>query len=749
VNPVVVNQSTHVIVAVTDDDPAGSPLTPAGTIALTNSGGEPFSGPCVLSGSGATANCTVTLNPGAAGNHLIGASFTATPVHSASSGSNTLVVNTRHTTTAVTFAPNPVVVNQGSIVTVTVTDNDPFGSPVTPTGMVTVGSNVATDQFSAPGCTLAGSGAVSSCQVTVTPESASPTLHGLSAVYPTDAVHTGSGDSENLTVNTRHTTTIVNFSINPVKTGESTTVSATVTDDDVSTPITPAGVITFTSSVASDVFSLTTCTLSGSGASASCSVTLTPDQVSGGSHGITGSYPADTVHSGSSGNNGLTVQRADTTTVVAASAASVRLGDSVTFTATVTVNPPGAGTPTGLVTFLDGATPIGTGTLSVVGGNDQATFSTAVLAVGSHSITAVYDSDANFNGSTSSSIAETVNVRTTSTAVGLVPSTVVVGQASTATITVTDSGSVPPGAADVFTTTAAPATGRTGFTATLFADGMVLIAGGTDQNGNVLQSAEIYSVGGPSLTPAGNMNTARTGAVAVLLPTGKVLVAGGSSDGTANGALNSAELFDPNSGTFISTSHTMIAARLGATATLLSNGKVLIAGGQNSGGVLNSAELYDPASDSFIATGNLNAARTGAAAVLLGSGKVLIAGGSSDGTANGALNSAELFDSGTFTPSAGTLSDNRWQPMAATLPNNKVLIAGGQNSGGALTSADIYDAGADSFIATAHSMNQARAGGSAVALPSSGGTLRSGQRQVRRDRLAAASGQRRSSHAAE
>src|SRR5262249_28725564 len=103
-------------------------------------------------------------------------------------------------------------------------------------------------------------------------------------------------------------------------------------------------------------------------------------------------------------------------------------------------------------------------------------------------------------------------------------------------------------------------------------------------------SAEIYSVSGAAFTATGNLNTARTGAVAVLLPNGKILVAGGSSDGSLDGALNSAELFDPNTGTFTITGN-MNAARLGATATLLNNGQVLLASGGNSGGFLNSAEL--------------------------------------------------------------------------------------------------------------------------------------------------------------
>ncbi|HET6930495.1 MAG TPA: Ig-like domain repeat protein [Candidatus Acidoferrum sp.] len=414
-----------------------------------------------------------------------------------------------------------------------------------------------------------------------------------------------------------------------------------------------------------------------------------------------------------------------TTTTVAASPTTITLGAKVSFTATVTA---ATGTPSGLVTFFDGNTPLGSATLTNVAGQMQASFQTYLLsAAGSpHSITAVYQGDSTHTGSTSSASSETVNPRASTTGVVLNPTTVVVGQSSTATVTLTDSGTVPPGTADTFSTTGAPAAGRTGFTATLFANTLVLVAGGTDASNSVLNSAEIYSFLGAGFSATGTLNTARTGAVAVLLPTGKILIAGGSSNGAANGALNTAELYDSSAGTFAFTTQNLTAARFGATATLLNNGKILIAGGENNGGVLNSAELYDPVADTFTATGNLNTARSGMSATLLGTGKVLIAGGSSDGTANGALDTAELFDpagnsgAGTFTAISGpgsTLVANRWQPESALLPSGKVLIAGGQNSGGAFASADLYDPVANTFTASNHSMAQPRANGSAISLP--------------------------------
>src|SRR2546425_2122413 len=101
------------------------------------------------------------------------------------------------------------------------------------------------------------------------------------------------------------------------------------------------------------------------------------------------------------------VNKASTTTTVASSLNPSTLGQSVTFTATVTANAPGAGTPSGTVTFFDGTTTLGTGMLSA----GKATFTTSTLAVSppSHSITASYGGDGSFNVSTSTALTQVVN----------------------------------------------------------------------------------------------------------------------------------------------------------------------------------------------------------------------------------------------------------------------------------------------------------------------------------------------------
>ena len=185
----------------------------------------------------------------------------------------------------------------------------------------------------------------------------------------------------------------------------------------------------------------------------------------------------------------------------------------------------------------------------------------------------------------------------------------------------------------------------------------------------------------PGWSYTSNLNTARHFHTATLLPNGKVLVAGGV--GLLGSFLNSAELYDPATGMWSSTGN-LNAVRNSHTATLLPNGNVLVAGGSNRFVSHGSAELYDPATGTWNSTGNLNAVRNGHTATLLPNGKVLVAGG---GDPNG-LNSAELYDPATGTWSTtGNLNTARRGHTATLLQNGKVLIAGGEG----FNSAELYD----------------------------------------------------------
>ena len=177
-------------------------------------------------------------------------------------------------------------------------------------------------------------------------------------------------------------------------------------------------------------------------------------------------------------------------------------------------------------------------------------------------------------------------------------------------------------------------------TATLLPSGRVLVAGG-GFIWSSLTSAELYDQGTKTFTATGSMNSARASLTATSLGNGKVLIAGGY-DGAH--ALASAELYDPASGIFTPTG-SMTVARESHTATMLGNGMVLIAGGVNESGkdseYLKSAELYAPAAGTFAARHSMAVARSDHTATLLPNGKVLVAGGCDS---SNVFASAELFE---------------------------------------------------------------------------------------------------------
>src|SRR5271157_504588 len=201
---------------------------------------------------------------------------------------------------------------------------------------------------------------------------------------------------------------------------------------------------------------------------------------------------------------------------------------------------------------------------------------------------------------------------------------------------------------------------------------------------------------GPTFAPTGSLGVARYGHIAIQLPGGKILVAGGQDSSAAG--LSSAEIFDPATGSW-TPAGSMTFPRFGHAAVLLPNGKVLVVGGTPNNPVCtgppvgNSAEIFDPATGSWTLTATMNVARNSPAAVLLADGRVLVAGGGN--RCGGVFNSAEIFDptTGIWTVTAG-MNVARQEPAGLTLPNGKVLVAGG--SGGnpfpSLASAEIFDA---------------------------------------------------------
>jgi hypothetical protein len=285
-----------------------------------------------------------------------------------------------------------------------------------------------------------------------------------------------------------------------------------------------------------------------------------------------------------------------------------------------------------------------------------------------------------------------------------------------------------------FTPTGSMPTGRIWHTATLLADGRVLIAGGTDGIGgdgywHPLASAYAYDPAVGTFSVTGSMTIAKWRHSATLLTDGEVLIAGGDYDLSYRSLLSvSAELYDPRTGVFSPTGD-MADGRISPTATRLSDGRVLVAGGAGHQGcgidcpgqLKASAELYDPKSGSFSRTGSMSTGRWFRTATLLSDGRVLMTGGDAGAYASdtiaGPIPDAEIYDptAGTFR-GTGSMATARTRHTATLLPNGRVLVVGGIDGDSALASAEMYDPTAGTFT-SAGSMSEARDDATATLLP--------------------------------
>jgi N-acetylneuraminic acid mutarotase len=258
-----------------------------------------------------------------------------------------------------------------------------------------------------------------------------------------------------------------------------------------------------------------------------------------------------------------------------------------------------------------------------------------------------------------------------------------------------------PARAASWSVTGSMAVGRAGFSATLLQDGRVLVAGGDELVVGVdTASAELYDPRTGSWSATGNMATPRAGHTATLLPDGRVLVAGGGRQADQYKMLASAELYDPRTGSWSATGK-MAAPRLGATATLLPDGRVLVAGGQvnsrdfpgNTEGTA-SAEIYDVRTGTWTATASMLTEHAfGHAATLLLDGRVLVVGGACCGASPEPVASAELYDPATATWTAtGSMGRPRVGLTATSLLDGSALVTGGYDPGkDQLASAERYD----------------------------------------------------------
>jgi len=241
-------------------------------------------------------------------------------------------------------------------------------------------------------------------------------------------------------------------------------------------------------------------------------------------------------------------------------------------------------------------------------------------------------------------------------------------------------------AQNTWSTTGSLSVARQDHTATLLSDGRVLVAGGMNLNlgepddliFEVLRSAEVYDPSSGTWSPTGDMANVRTEHSATLLLDGRVLIAGGWESNQQFEEPKQAEIFDPITGTWSLTDYLSISGyRSQHTATRLPDGRVLLVGGVNRNGtVMDSAEVYDPSAGVFTPTGNLQQGRRQHTATLLPDGRVLVAGGV--GNPEFPMQGAEIYDPSTGTWSAtGSMATGRYYHTATLLPNGEVLVAGG------------------------------------------------------------------------
>jgi hypothetical protein len=398
--------------------PSGNATVPTGSITFLD--GATSLGSGTLNGSGITTYQTSALSTGS---HSITAVYNGDSNFSGST-SNLIaqVVNAASkaaSTTAVASSANPS--TSGDSVTFTATVKGPTGNATVPTGSVNF----------LDGATTLGSGALNgSGAATYQTSSLSVASHSITAVYGGDSSFSGSTSPVLMqvvnAVAKASSTTIVISSANPSTAGQAVTFTATVQP--------PSGNATVPTGSANFLDGSTTLgsgTLNGSGAA-----TYQTSSLAAGSHSITAVYAGDTNFNGSTSSLLAQVVNAvvlpATTTTVASSLNPSNPGQSVTFTAAVSGPTGNATVPTGTVTFKDGSTTLSSGSISA---GAQATYATSSLSAGSHSITAVYGGDANFAGSTSAALTQTVNTPTLT--IGINPSSLTVSAGATATTTIT------------------------------------------------------------------------------------------------------------------------------------------------------------------------------------------------------------------------------------------------------------------------------------------------------------------------
>lgn len=393
--PTVFGQSVTFTATVTANPSSAG--TPTGSVQFSDNGSS-LGGPQAVTGGAASVSAP-SLTVGA---HNIVADYTTdSDTFVGSSGSASQQVDMASTMTGLASTANPSVFGQAITLTATVAAVAPGAG--TPTGTLTFSDGAAT----LTSTSLTGG------QATFTSAGLSVGSHNVTATYNGDGDFKSSSASFSQTVNQAPTSTSVTSSANPTVFGQKVSFTATVCPLPPSAAPTqlPSGTVTITADGASTPFDTQTISTTSAPPGCQSATTVPVGSFSVATHAIAVAYQGDANFLASSTTlaGGQVVNKAPTATALVSAPNPSLFGDAATLTATITVPPPGAGTPTGTVTFSDRGFVLGTSPLTAAG---QATFTTAGLQVGTHALVATYGGDGNFLASTSPTTSHTVRCLT-------------------------------------------------------------------------------------------------------------------------------------------------------------------------------------------------------------------------------------------------------------------------------------------------------------------------------------------------
>jgi hypothetical protein len=436
-------QLTAKITVVTGTNP------PTGSVTFTAGGVSLGSAAAIVSGATSTAVLAVKGTSLSGSSDAITASYTAAGSFSNSTASATVTVTgTPVATKTVTTAGAASLAATGTAqLTATVT---PASGSVPPTGSVTFSAGTTVLGTATLGAATAASNATATLSVSASKLAAG--ANSITSSYAGNGSFTSSASAAiTVTVAAPLIATTASLAANPAGIAQSASTVLTVTVKAASGSTAPTGSVTFSAGNAS----LGTAKLAGSGASVTAALTVNGSSLAEGSNPVTASYGGDSNFSGSTASIAVTVALplAATTTVAAASPASIAQGATAQLTATVKAAS-GSAAPAGSVTFSAGNVALGTATLAGSGGTATAVLSLAggKLSLGSNSITTSYAGNSTFAASTGSVIV-VVTAPPVATATAIAASPASIAQSATTQLTATvkaASGSAAPAGSVTF-----------------------------------------------------------------------------------------------------------------------------------------------------------------------------------------------------------------------------------------------------------------------------------------------------------